>query len=134
MTTDLVGKYFVVTGGTAGVGEATAALLAERGAAGVAICGRNAERGEAVRSALAARGCRSVFIKADLAKIDDCFDVVDAAIEEFGRLELADQLLRLDRAGHAGEHIARTLGLPVRGQCPCPVFPELSALFRICGA
>ena len=87
MTTDLVGKYFVVTGGTAGVGEATAALLAERGAAGVAICGRNAERGEAVRSALAARGCRSVFIKADLAKIEDCFGVVDAVIEEFGRLD-----------------------------------------------
>ena len=45
----------VVTGGTQGVGEAIARTLAERGAAGLVICGRNAERGAAVAREITAR-------------------------------------------------------------------------------
>ena len=42
------GKVAAITGGTQGLGEATARLLAARGAAGIAICGRNFEQGEQV--------------------------------------------------------------------------------------
>ena len=56
----------VVTGGTQGLGETIARTLAERGAAGLVICGRNAERGEAVAREITAQGCQTEFVRADL--------------------------------------------------------------------
>ncbi|MEY3124339.1 MAG: hypothetical protein RLZZ573_859, partial [Pseudomonadota bacterium] len=41
----LAGKVAVVTGGTQGLGAEVAALLAERGAKAVVICGRNSDKG-----------------------------------------------------------------------------------------
>lgn len=83
----LDGRIAVVTGGTQGLGEAIATLFAERGAAGLVICGRNAERGEAVRSALAAKGCETVFVRADLSNVVDARAVIAAADARFGRVD-----------------------------------------------
>ena len=52
----LAGKIAIVTGGTQGLGEAIARLFVGRGAAGVVVTGRNAERGERVRAELEAAG------------------------------------------------------------------------------
>ena len=84
---NLAGKVAVVTGGTQGVGEAIARLFAERGAAGMVICGRNAERGERVASDISAAGCPAVFVKADLASVADCRKVIAAADKHFGRVD-----------------------------------------------
>jgi NAD(P)-dependent dehydrogenase (short-subunit alcohol dehydrogenase family) len=81
------GRVAVVTGGTQGLGEATARLFAERGAAGLVVCGRNEERGRAVADDLSAAGCPTTFVRADLAHVEDCFAVVDAAERELGRLD-----------------------------------------------
>jgi NAD(P)-dependent dehydrogenase (short-subunit alcohol dehydrogenase family) len=84
---NLSGKIAIVTGGTQGLGEAIARLFCERGAAGLVICGRNAERGERVASDISAAGCPAVFVKADLASVSDCRNVVAKADERFGRVD-----------------------------------------------
>jgi NAD(P)-dependent dehydrogenase (short-subunit alcohol dehydrogenase family) len=68
---NLAGKIAIVTGGTQGLGEAIARLFAERGAAGIVICGRNSDRGERVASEISAAGCPTVFVQADLASVAD---------------------------------------------------------------
>jgi NAD(P)-dependent dehydrogenase (short-subunit alcohol dehydrogenase family) len=83
----LSGKVAIVTGGTQGLGEAIARLFAERGAAGLVICGRNAKGGERVASEISAAGCPTEFVQADLAKVADCRKVVAKADERFGRVD-----------------------------------------------
>src|SRR5688572_8748617 len=82
------GKIAVVTGGTQGLGEAIARLFAERGAAGLVICGRNKDRGSAVARDISKGGCRTHFVAADLAKVDAAGKVVAKAGKEFGRVDV----------------------------------------------
>lgn len=84
---DLSGKVAVITGGTQGLGEATARLFAARGATGLVICGRRAEQGEAVARELTAGGCRTVFVQVDLGEVAGPAAVVEAADRAFGRVD-----------------------------------------------
>lgn len=82
------GKVAVVTGGTQGLGEATARVFAERGARGIVICGRNAPNGGRIAQELTKRGCATEFVPADLSKLEDCFKVVAAADRKFQRIDV----------------------------------------------
>ncbi len=84
----LEGKIAIITGGTQGLGEATAHLFADRGLKGAVICGRNDHNGEKVKAALEKKGVKAVFVKADLAKVEDSRAVVDAADRSFGRADV----------------------------------------------
>ncbi|MEU1601469.1 SDR family NAD(P)-dependent oxidoreductase, partial [Streptomyces sp. NPDC005708] len=66
---DLAGRVALVTGATSGIGAATAALLAERGAH-VLVAGRDHFRGEAVVAAIRDRGGKADFLTADLGKAE----------------------------------------------------------------
>jgi NAD(P)-dependent dehydrogenase (short-subunit alcohol dehydrogenase family) len=81
------GKVAVITGGTQGVGEGVARLFAARGAEGLVICGRNAERGEAVAKELSDGGARTIYVQADLRNMDEGRAVIDEAEKTFGRLD-----------------------------------------------
>ena len=84
----LAGKIAVVTGGSQGLGDAIARLFAERGAAGLVVCGRNATNGERVAADISARGCPTHFVKADLAQVAQCRAVIAEADRRFGRLDV----------------------------------------------
>lgn len=77
-------RNFIVTGGTQGLGRTVALDLAESGADGVLICGRNTANGERVCIELEEAGCRSHFTKADLQYEEDCRLVVSEAVSTFG--------------------------------------------------
>ncbi len=95
----LKGKYAVVTGGTQGLGEVTARLFVERGAAGVVIVGRHAGRGEAIAKELSAKGSRVVFQSANLESVSDCRKVIAAAGKAFGKLHILVNVAALTERG-----------------------------------
>jgi len=91
MTNDALpfaGKYALITGSTQGLGEATVRLLAERGAAGIIITGRNRQRGEAVAEELTSAACRAIFVQADLGSVEACRALVATADQAFGTLHV----------------------------------------------
>lgn len=97
---DLKGKFVLVTGGAQGIGGAAATRAAEWGAAGVAICGRDAAKGAAAVAALRALGAESLFVAADLAEADAPARVLDACQQAFGRLDgLVNAAALTDRGG-----------------------------------
>ena len=86
-TKALAGRVAVVTGGTRGIGLASARLLAEDGAS-VVVSGRDRGRLDAAVKELEALGVAALGIAADAAKREDCDRLVDAAKERFGRIDV----------------------------------------------
>ena len=82
------GQVAIVTGGTQGLGASIAATLAERGAKGVVICGRNASKGAAQVDKLRAIGTQPLYVQADLGQVQDCRKVVQQADATFGRVDI----------------------------------------------
>jgi meso-butanediol dehydrogenase / (S,S)-butanediol dehydrogenase / diacetyl reductase len=83
----LTNKVAIITGGTSGIGKATALLFAEEGA-DVVITGRRAELGERVLNRIHERRKRGVFIRADHSQAGDCSRVVEQTLAEFGRVDI----------------------------------------------
>ena len=78
----------VITGGTQGLGLAVARRLAAEGAQGIVICGRSAERGRGAEAELRGLGVECRYVQADMARAEDCYRVVDAALESYGRVNV----------------------------------------------
>ncbi len=79
----LQNKVALITGGTSGIGEATARLFAAEGAK-VAFTGRRAELGDKLQ----AEAPNSKFIVADHRKLEDCERSVAETAAAFGRIDI----------------------------------------------
>ena len=84
-SSSLDGKIAVVTGAAQGIGEATARLFIARGAAGVVLVDRNAEKGRAVADSI---GDKALFVETDLADPAAVAKVMPAADARFGRVDI----------------------------------------------
>jgi len=83
----LANKIALITGGTSGIGEATAILFAKEGAS-VAITGRNEKRGHAVTERISENGGKAIFICTDVRKAAECQRAVDDTVKAFGKLDI----------------------------------------------
>ncbi len=82
------GRIAIVTGAAQGIGEAVARLLAARGAAGLLLTDRNADKGAAVAASIAATGVATEFVAADLDDLAQVQTIVPAADARFGRVDV----------------------------------------------
>lgn len=82
-------KTVLITGGTSGIGLATAIRFAGKGY-NVVLLGRNADRGlRAVKTVMERIGGASCnYIPCDVRKIDDCKNAVEKATELYGSIDV----------------------------------------------
>lgn len=83
----LMGKVVLVSGGTQGVGAAVARTAARCGAEAVVITGRRPEVAEPLVDELDALGTEPLFIRADVAVVDQAVASVTETISAFGRVD-----------------------------------------------
>lgn len=82
------GKVVLVTGGTSGIGRATAEAFAAEGAK-VVVSGRRESEGLAVVEAIRATGGEATFVRADVSREDDVRQLVAKTVATYGRLDVA---------------------------------------------
>ena len=80
-------KVALITGGTSGMGRATAVLFAQEGAR-VAITGRNEARGREVVAEIEQAGGTAIFVRSDVRFAEDCRRAIEETLQAFGRLDI----------------------------------------------
>ena len=112
----LKGKVALITGGASGIGEATARLFVEEGAA-VVLADIQDDRGRRLAGEL---GARAAYVHADVSREAEVESALDETIRRFGQLDCL-----FNNAGSAGvagrieeipvEGFDETLGVLLRG-------------------
>jgi NAD(P)-dependent dehydrogenase (short-subunit alcohol dehydrogenase family) len=94
------GKVVVVTGGSSGIGQATAVMMARAGAH-VAIVARSEDKLADVVQEIEAEGGSASSFSADLADMDSCDQVIDRIVKEMGSIDVL--------VNNAGRSIRRSI-------------------------
>jgi NAD(P)-dependent dehydrogenase (short-subunit alcohol dehydrogenase family) len=81
-------KVALVTGGTSGIGRATAIAYAQQQAK-VVVVGRRMDEGEETVRLIQEAGGEAIFVQADVTKEADVKAMVDKTVDVFGRLDIA---------------------------------------------
>jgi NAD(P)-dependent dehydrogenase (short-subunit alcohol dehydrogenase family) len=97
MTHPFTGKIALITGGTSGIGRATAIAFAEQGA-NVVVAGRRETEGDESVALIQKAGGHGLFVQADVSQESDIAALVQRTLDQFGRLDFA-----FNNAGVGGE-------------------------------
>ncbi|MBV8275630.1 MAG: SDR family NAD(P)-dependent oxidoreductase, partial [Verrucomicrobia bacterium] len=85
---NLKGKIAIVTGGNSGIGLSVVMELAKQGANIVIDYVCHPEATEALERQVAALGDQAIGVKADVSKVAELQSLIDAAVKNFGRLDI----------------------------------------------
>lgn len=83
------GKVALVTGGSSGIGRATAIAFAREGAKVVVAADKNVKGGEETIELIKKAGGEATFVKADVSKAAEVEALVNKTIKLYGRLDYA---------------------------------------------
>ncbi len=83
----LEGKVALITGGSSGIGKATAILFAREGAR-VVIADINDKDAETTVLQITEEGNQAIFVKADVSSAEDCRNMIETAISTYGGLHI----------------------------------------------
>ncbi|KPQ15214.1 MAG: Dehydrogenase [Algoriphagus marincola HL-49] len=98
----------IITGAASGIGRAAALLYAQEGAK-VVVSDVDEKQGNEVTDEIKKAGGEAMFFKADISSAEDNQKLVDAAIQEYGKLDIA-----VNNAGIGGP-LAPTAEYPLDG-------------------
>lgn len=121
MSKPLAGKVALVTGGSRGIGAASAVALAEQGADVAISYVASASKAEAVVEQLQALGVKAVAFQADQADSDQVADLVNKVVAHFGKLDIlvnnagVIQLAALNDANADLEAVEHMFAVNVKG-------------------
>ena len=87
MANNIQGKVIVITGASSGLGEAAARLLSAEGAT-VVLGARRVDRIKALASELSKAAGKALAIQTDVTKHEQVKNLVDAAVSNFGRVDV----------------------------------------------
>lgn len=85
---NLEDKVAIVTGGSRGIGTATALKLASLGANVAITYGKSKDEAEAISKQITALGVKSMAIHADAGQPETMPEMVDAVVKHFGKLDI----------------------------------------------
>jgi glucose 1-dehydrogenase len=84
----LSGKVAIVTGGNSGIGKSIVLALARQGASIVINYRSRPEDTDALAQEVAALGSQAIGVRADVGKVAEVQNLIDAAVEKFGRIDI----------------------------------------------
>lgn len=113
-------KVAIITGGSSGIGRATAVALAKEEGAKIVIAARRDKEGKETAQLVKEAGSDSIFVKTDVTNEDDVRTLVDKTVKVYGRLDYALNNAGFDEAEttiveETSDDFAKIININVRG-------------------
>jgi NAD(P)-dependent dehydrogenase (short-subunit alcohol dehydrogenase family) len=134
----LEGKVALVTGGSSGIGRATALAFAKEGAK-VVIASRRVDTGEETARMIKDAGGEAIFVRTDVSKASEVEALIKKAVETYGRLDFAFNCAGIEgpmtmTADTTVEDWDRVIGTNLKGVWLCMKYEIQQMLKQGCGS